>query len=164
MGDLGFLLTGVERYNGCLMKTKTRPMPGRYGRIAVLLTLSPLMMLNVSQAMTLCVRGAGDVALELLVQDHCTCEMDTPGADSSGSLADVAPGGMGDGGWPCLDIPIPTSSCDSRVSVAADAHPPCLAGAGGPEPAMTNPPCAVVRSLRTVPPPHPPLETILLLV
>ncbi len=139
-------------------------MPGRWGRIAVLLTLSPLMMLNVSQAMTLCVRGAGDVAVELLVGDHCTCEMDTSGADSSGPLAGMASGGMGAGDWPCLDIPIPTSSCDSRMSLAANSHPPCLAGAGSPEPAMVNPPGAVVRSLGIFPAPHAPLETILLQV
>lgn len=139
-------------------------MPGRCGRTAVLLMLSPMMILNVSQAMTLCVRGAGDVALELLVQDHCTCEMGTPGADSSGSLADAALGGVGDSGWPCLDIPIPTNSCDSRMSLAAASHPLCLAGAGGPEPAMVDPPCAMTRALRTFPTHHAPLETILLQV
>jgi hypothetical protein len=155
---------GAIRYNGSVMKIKRKPTLGRCGRIAVLLTLSLLMTLNTSQAMTLCVRGSGDMVLELLVQGHCTCEMGTPGADSSGALAGVTPGGTGDGGWPCLDIPVPTSSCDSRVSVAADAHPPCLAGAGSPESAMTDPPCAVVRSLRVFRPPHMPLETILLQV
>jgi len=139
-------------------------MPGRCGRLAVLLTLTPLMMLNVSQAMTLCVRGAGDVALELLVQDHCTCEMATPGASESGSLADVASRGMGDGGWPCLDIPIPTSSCDRRANLAAASHPPCLSGAGGPEPAMVDSSCAMTRALRIFPAPHAPLKTILLQV
>jgi len=146
------------------MKTKKRPMPGRCGRIAVLLMLAPLMMLNVSQAMTLCVRGHGEVALELLVEGHCTCEMGTPDADSSRSVADAASHGIDAGGWPCLDIPIPTSSCDRRVSLAADSHPPCLAGVGGPGPVMMNPPCAVVRGLRTFPAPRAPLETILLQV
>ena len=146
------------------MKTKKRQMPGRCGRIAVLLMLAPLMMLNVSQAMTLCVRGGGDVALELLVQGHCTCEMGTPDADSSRSVADAASRGISAGGWPCLDIPIPTSSCDRRMSLAAASQPPCLAGAGGPEPALTNPPCAVVRELRTFPTHRAPLETILLQV
>jgi len=146
------------------MKMKTGPMPGRCGRTAVLLMLAPLMMLNVSQAMTLCVRGHGDVALELLVEDHCTCEMGAPGAGSSGSLAGMAPDGIDAGGWPCLDIPIPTSSCDSRMSLAMAAHAPCLVGAGGPEPAKMNPPCAAIRESRIVPAPHIPLETILLQV
>ena len=139
-------------------------MPGRCGRIAVLLMLAPLMMLNVSQAMTLCVRGHGEVALELLVEGHCTCEMGTPGADSSGSVEDAVSRGINDGGWPCLDIPIPTSSCDRRVSLAASSQPPCLAGAGGPEPAMTDPPCAAVRGSRAFPAPPAPLKTILLQV
>jgi hypothetical protein len=121
-------------------------------------------MLNVSQAMTLCVRGHGDVALELLVEGHCTCEMGMPGADSGGSVVDVASRGINEGGWPCLDIPIPTSSSDRRVSLAADAHPPCLSGAGGPGPVMTNPSGAAVRSSRIFPTPHAPLETILLQV
>jgi hypothetical protein len=138
-------------------------VPGRCGRIAVLLTLSLLMTLNTSQAMTLCVRGSGDVVLELLVQGHCTCEMGTPGADSSGSLADAMSRSTS-GGWPCLDIPVPASSCDSRMSPAVASHPPCLSGAGSPESAMTDPPCAVVRNLRVFRPPHMPLETILLQV
>ncbi len=139
-------------------------MPGRCGRIAVLLMLAPLMMLNASQAMTLCVRGHGDVALELLVGGHCTCEMGTPDADSSGSVAEVASRSISDGGWPCLDIPIPTSSCDRRVSLAAASHPPCFSGAGGPEPAMVDSSCAMTRALRTFPALHAPLETILLQV
>jgi len=139
-------------------------MPGRCGRIAVLPALSLMMLLNTSQAMTLCVRGAGNVALELLVQDRCTCEIGMPGADSSGSLADAASDGIGAGGWPCLDIPIPTSSCDRRMSLAADSHPPCLSGTGGPEPAIVDSSCAMTRALRTFPTPHAPLETILLQV
>lgn len=126
--------------------------------------LAPLMMLNVSQAMTLCVRGHGDVALELLVAGHCTCEMGMPDADSGESTVGVASRGSNDSGWPCLDIPIPTSSCDRRVSLAAHAQPPCLAGTGGPEPAMRSPPCAAARGLRIFPTPHAPLETILLQV
>ena len=128
----------------------------------MLLALSLLMTLNTSQAMTLCVRGAGGVALELLVEDHCVCEMNTPGTDSSGSLA--ASGGMSDGGWPCLDIPIPTSSCDRRVSLAAASQPLCLAGAGGPDPVMANSSCAMTRALLIFPTPPAPLETILLQV
>ncbi len=126
--------------------------------------LAPLMMLNASQAMTLCVRGHGDVALELLVEGHCTCEMGTSDADSSGSTVDVASRGINDGGWPCLDIPIPTSSCDRRVSLAAESHPPCLAGAGGPEPAMVDLSCAMTRAFSTLPTHHTPLKTILLQV
>jgi hypothetical protein len=110
------------------MKTRKRPRPGRCGRIAVLLMLAPLMMLNVSQAMALCVRGGGEVALELLVEGHCTCELGAPDADSGGSTLEVASRGSSEGGWPCLDIPIPTSSCDRRVSLAANSQPACLAG------------------------------------
>ena len=146
------------------MKTKKRPMPGRCGRVAVLLALSLILLLNTSQAMTLCVRGSGDVALELLVEGRCTCEMGTPDADSGGSVVDVASRGISEGGWPCLDIPIPTSSCDRRVSLAADSQAPCFSGADGPGAAMTNAPCAVVRGLTTFPTPHAPLETILLQV
>jgi len=139
-------------------------MPGRCGTSAVLLALSLVMMLNTSQAMTLCVRGNGRVALELLVQGHCTCEIDTAGANSSESVADVASHGSGADSTPCMDIPIPTSSCDRRVSLAANSQPPCVASARGPEPAMTNPPGAVVRGLRAFPTHHRPLETILLQV
>jgi hypothetical protein len=146
------------------MKTKTGPMPGRYGRTAVLLMLSPMMLLNVSQAMTLCVRGAGDVALELLVGDHCTCEMGAPDTDSNGSLADTASSGMGAGDWPCLDIPIPTSSCDSRMSLAAAAHSPCFFGTAGPVSALVDLSGAMTRASKTSSPPHAPLETILLQV
>ena len=146
------------------MKTKQRPMPDRCGRIAVLLVLSLMLLLNTSQAMTLCVRGGGAVALEFLVEGHCTCEMGTPDADTEGSTAAMASRGANDGGWPCLDIPVPTSSCDRRVSLAADAHAPCLTGAGGPEPAMIKPPCAAVRDFGIFPTPHAPLETILLQV
>ncbi len=146
------------------MKTKTRPRPGRCGRSVVLLMLMPLMMLNVSQALTLCVRGHGDVALELLVDDHCTCEMGVPDADAGGSTVGVVSRGTGDGGWPCLDIPIPTSSCDRRVSLAAHSQPPYLPGAGGPEPVLMKPPGAAVRDFRIFPTPHAPLETILLQV
>jgi hypothetical protein len=146
------------------MKTRTRPRPGRCGRTVVLLMLTPLMLLNVSQAMTLCVRGHGDMALELVVQDRCACEISTPGASSSDSLASIASDGLDAGGWPCLDIPIPTSSCDRRVSLAADAQAPCLAGVRGPEPAMANSSCAMTRALRTIPASHAPLETILLQV
>jgi hypothetical protein len=130
----------------------------------VLLMLTPLMMLNVSQAMTLCVRGQGDVALELLIEGHCTCEIGTPHADSGGSSVDVVSPGANEGGRPCLDIPIPTSSCDRRMSLPADAQTPCFAGAGRPDSATMNPPCAVVRSLRIFPTPPAPLETILLQV
>ena len=146
------------------MKTTTRPIPDRYGRSAVLLMLTPLMMLNVSQAMTLCVRGHGDVVLELLVEDHCTCELGTPGAGSGGSLASIASDSLDAGGWPCLDIPIPTSSCDRRVGLAADSHAPCLTGVDGRAPAMANSSRAMIRALRTIPAPHAPLETVVLQV
>ncbi len=130
----------------------------------ILLMLTPLMTLNVSQAMTLCVRGHGDVALELLVDDHCTCEMGMPDADSGGSTVGVVSRGTGEGGWPCLDSPIPTSSCDRRMSLAADSHASCLAGISGPDPALMKPPCAAVRDFRIFLTPHAPLETILLQV
>jgi len=146
------------------MKVQKKLLAGRCGRTAVLLMLSPMMLLNVSQAMTLCVRGAGDVALELLVGDHCTCEMGAPDTDSGGALADTASSGMGAGDWPCLDIPIPTSSCDSRMSLAAAAHSPCFFGTAGPESAMVDLSCGMTRAARTFPTPHAPLETILLQV
>ncbi len=149
---------------GWLMNTKKRPRPGRFGRSVVLLMLTPLLMLNVSQAMTFCVRGDGAVALELLVEGRCTCEMGTPDADAGGPTVDTMSRGTHEGGWPCLDIPIPTSSCDRRLSLAADSQSPCLAGAPSLEPAMLNPPCAVFRGLRIFPTPYAPLETILLQV
>lgn len=130
----------------------------------VLLMLTPLLMLNVSQAMTLCVRGHGDVALELLVDDHCTCEMGVPDADSGGSTVGVVSRGTGEGGWPCLDIPIPTSSCDRRVSLVGDSQPPCFFGPSGPESARADSSCAIARALTAFPIPHAPLETILLQV
>jgi len=146
------------------MSTKIGPIQGRCSRTGVLLMMTPLLLLNASQAMTLCVRGDGQVALELLVQGHCICDVSTPGAETSESLAGTASHGAGDGGQPCMDIPIPTSTCESRTSSAADSQPPCLSGCDNPEMAMTQPSCATTHGSSTVPTYPAPLATILLQV
>ena len=95
---------------------KNRPVQGRCGRIAVLLALTPMMMLNASQAMTLCVSHDGRVAIELVVQDHCACEVQPLGANSA--LMDAASLLIDRQSQSCTDYAIPVGSCGSRVAPA----------------------------------------------
>ncbi|MCX5643565.1 MAG: hypothetical protein NTZ17_02595 [Phycisphaerae bacterium] len=93
---------------------KTRPIQGGCGRIAVLLVLTPMMVLNASQAMTLCVGHDGHIAIELVVQDRCTCEVRTSGAD--GIVVGAASRAI-DGQSPSYaDYAIPVGSCGVRAA------------------------------------------------
>lgn len=76
-----------------------------------MILLTPITTLNASQALTLCVGHDGHVALELLVQDRCTCEI----RDAAGDAMAGSPRVMEDSGLPCMDIPIPGGSCDNRM-------------------------------------------------
>jgi hypothetical protein len=111
---------------------KTKPIQGRCGRIVVLLVLTPMMTLNASQAMTLCVGDDGRVAIELLVQDHCACRAQTPGADSV--LVGAASRIMDGRGQSCTDLAIPVGSCGIRVTPAASNAIPAGPTAAPPLP------------------------------
>ena len=96
------------------MSTKTRPIQGKCGRIAVLLALTPMMLLNASQAMTLCVGRDGHVAIELVVQDHCAC--DTPASGPGSARADGA-AHLADGPcWLCTDFAVPVAAHNGRTA------------------------------------------------
>ncbi len=97
------------------MSTRSQSVAGRCGRTFVLILLTPITTLNASQALTLCVGHDGRVALEMLVQDRCTCEIRPSSADTQGDAL-TGPSRVADGSsLPCLDIPIPDGSCDDRM-------------------------------------------------
>jgi hypothetical protein len=102
------------------MGMKNRPIQGGCRRIAVLLVLTPMMVLNASQAMTLCVGRDGHVAIELVVQDRCTCEVRTSGAD--GIVVGAASRVLDGRSLLCADYAIPVGSCGVRaVAVTSEA-------------------------------------------
>ena len=148
------------------MDMKTRPIQGRCGRIAVLLVLTPMMMmLNASQAMTLCVSHDGRVAIELVVQDHCACEVQTSGANSA--LMDAASRVIDGQSQSCTDYAIPVGSCGLRPALVTSK-----AAAAGPATAPPLPsPVAldVTESAALASPPaftcyYTPLDSIILQV
>lgn len=141
--------------------------------------LTPITTLNASQAMTFCVGHDGRVAIELLVQDRCTCELRS--AEAGGQPAGLGDPshGAGQPGLPCLDIPIPGGAPDCRTRTSSSSaqrqeHPggissaaalpsqtlacvlPARAKPGGPEDA-TRRLCACVSY-------YTPLDSILLQV
>ena len=128
---------------------KTRPIQGRCGRIAVLLALTPMMMLNASQAMTLCVSHDGHVAIELLVGDHCTCKVRTASADNV--LMGAASQLMDGRSHACSDFIIPVGSCSVR---AAPATSKAMAGAAATAPPLPLP--AVIDAIESASPESPP--------
>jgi hypothetical protein len=76
--------------------------------------LTPMMTLNASQAMTLCVSGDGHTAIELVIGDRCTCELRPCGADADGVRVG-APSGLMDGrSMSCTDMSVPVGSCVGR--------------------------------------------------
>jgi len=122
------------------MRSKKKPVSHADIRTLVLVLLTPITTLNASQALTLCVDHDGRIALELLVQDRCTCEL-RPGAANTAPVGMTAIPHLGGGlGLSCTDIPMPGSSSDNRMRTArspARRHPraPALAalsGLGGP--------------------------------
>lgn len=91
-------------------------MQRRCARTFVLLLLTPMMMLNVSQAMTLCVSGDGRTAIELVIGDCCTCELPASGADAD-SVRVSGPSHLMDGrDLSCTDMSVPIGSCDRRTA------------------------------------------------
>lgn len=100
------------------MSTKTRTTPGRWRRITALLTLTPMLLLNASQATILCVGQDGHVAVELVLQDRCTCQEQTPGPQSV--LVDVAARIVDVQSNSCTDFAMPVGSCGVRVAPVTD--------------------------------------------
>jgi hypothetical protein len=94
----------------------SRPIQNGCGRIAVLLALTPMMMLNASQAMTLCVSQDGHVAIELLIGDHCVCEVRTAGADNV--RIDAAARLLDGRSQSCTDFVVPVGACGVRAAPA----------------------------------------------
>ena len=103
-------------YDGFSMDMKKGPVQGGCGRSVVLLLLTPMMTLNASQAMTLCIRSDGHVAIELVIQDRCTCEMRTSGVEAD-SIPTIVTSCVADGrGTSCTDLSVPIGVCGSRMA------------------------------------------------
>lgn len=131
------------------MSIKIRPFPAGRGRIAVLLVLTPMMMLNASQALTLCVSQDGHVALELLIGDRCVCEARASGAedvriDATSRLLDGR-------SQSCSDLVVPVGSCGVR---AARATATVISGAPAATPPL--PPLAEIDAVNIASPESPP--------
>jgi hypothetical protein len=105
-----------KAYNGSSMATRLGIIPGRYGRVATLLMLTPMMLLNAAQTMTLCVGHDGHVAVELLVQDHCVCN--TPTSESHDLFVDATLNITDGRDLSCTDLAIPTGVCSVRPAPA----------------------------------------------
>jgi hypothetical protein len=102
------------------------------GRTLVLLLLTPMMTLNVSQAMTLCVSGDGRTAIELVIGGRCTCELPPSGASDDGGRVS-GPSHLMDGrSLSCTDMSVPVGSCNGRTA-------PGTAKAGFASPVATPP-------------------------
>jgi hypothetical protein len=160
------------------MGTKRRSISDRRGRTIFLVLLTPITTLNASQAMTFCVGHDGRVAIELLVQDRCTCELRSaePGAQPTGLTNPSHRAGAP--GLPCLDIPIPGGSSDCRTrtglsSAQRQEHPDGISSAALPgqtlahlPPAHAKPggPDDATRRLRACVSYYLPLDNILLQV
>jgi hypothetical protein len=97
------------------MGIRSRSISGRCGRTLVLVLLTPITTLNASQAMTFCVGHDGRVAIELLVQDRCTCELRPADAGAPPAGLTNPSRRAGEPGLPCLDIPIPGGAPDCRT-------------------------------------------------
>lgn len=77
--------------------------------------LTPMMTLNASQAMTLCVSGDGHTAIELVIGDRCTCEQ--PSSDAHG-IRVSGPSHLMDGrSMSCTDMSVPIGSCAGRTAL-----------------------------------------------
>jgi hypothetical protein len=111
---------------------KTGLTPSKCGRTAVLLVLTPMMMLNASQAVTLCVGHDGHIAIELLVGDHCTCEMRTAGANDV--LISATSRLMEGRSLSCSDFVVPIGACGVRTARAASTVIPGAPAATPPLP------------------------------
>jgi hypothetical protein len=129
---------------------KIKPMPTGCGRIAVLLVLTPMMMLNASQAMTLCVGQDGHVALELLVGDHCTCEVRATGAGDA--RIDGASRLLDGRSQSCSDFVVPVGACGVRAAPATATGIPRT-----PDAALPLPLPAALDTIGLAPPESPPL-------
>jgi hypothetical protein len=131
---------------------KNRLMQSKYGKVVVLLWLSPMMMLNASQATTLCVREDGRVAIELVVDDHCTCEVHASctGADDAPAAAALC--ATEEHSQACNDLSIPVGSCHGRTAPIT-----AKAGFGGPTIAPTLPELATADVVQIRWPESPPV-------
>ncbi len=129
------------------MSAKRQSVLRGCGRTIVLVLLTPITTLNASQALTLCVGYDGHMALEMLVQDRCTCEIRSSEADPQRDAIAGSARVMDGSNLPCLDIPIPGSSCDDRMR----AHPSPRDGRQRPAPisfaGLTNHSLSFVNSI-----------------
>ena len=100
------------------MSMKNGPGQGRRSRVVILLLLSPMMMVNTSQATTLCVRDDGRVAIELVVDGHCTCEVHASCAGADHAPAAAALCAAEEHSQACNDLSIPVGSCRGRPAPA----------------------------------------------
>lgn len=160
------------------MSTKSRSVSSRCGRTLFLVLLTPITTLNASQALTLCVGYDGRMAVELLVQDHCTCDMRPSGTDAPRDTIASSLHVIGGLGLPCLDIPIPGGSCDNRMRAGPaltngrrSPTPIGAAGLAGPNLSSVDPiaslsggPGDTIRWLPASVSYYTPLESILLRV
>jgi hypothetical protein len=110
------------------------------GRTLVLMLLTPVMTLNVSQAMTLCVSGDGRAAIELVIGDRCTCELQS--SDVHGVRVS-SPAHLMDGrSLSCTDMSVPVGSCDGCTAMGT-----AKAGLASPLAAPPLPPPATTDAL-----------------
>ncbi len=134
------------------MCTKNRSIRRRCGRTLVLVLLTPMMTLNASQAMTLCVSGDGHTAIELVIGDRCTCELRPLGEDADGARVG-GPSHLMDGrSLSCMDMSVPVGSCDGRSAPGTSK-----AGLASPIAAPLLPPPATIDALATPRCESPPL-------
>lgn len=117
------LLLGREMpYNGLHMKN--RPVHSRFGRIVrvakregrrlglmVLVLLAPVTMLNASQALTLCVRHDGRIAVEPVVEGRCPCETHASSPNPDGTAVVSTPDLAEMSCQSCTDLSIPPGLC-----------------------------------------------------
>jgi hypothetical protein len=97
-------------YNGTGMKN--RSSQARLGKIVALMLLTPMAMFNASQALTLCVRHDGRVAIEPVIEGHCPCGTHPSGADPEQATA----GALRSTNKPCqscADLSLPIGLCQS---------------------------------------------------
>jgi hypothetical protein len=114
--------------------------------------LTPMMTLNASQAMTLCVSGDGHTAIELVIGDRCTCELRPSGEDAD-SVRVSGPSHLMDGrSLSCTDMSVPVGSCDGRTASGA-----VKAGLASPVAAPPLPLPATIDALATPRCESPPL-------
>jgi len=96
------------------MGMKNGPMQGRCGPVAALAFLTPMMLFNASQALTLCVRHDGRVAIEALVNNRCPCEAHPAPTDPDNTIAGTGSRLAEEGCQSCTGLFLPVGLCRGR--------------------------------------------------